>query len=133
MGSRNLENSTPPIRLAHTSNIGGKPHPLTDIRVLELCIIMAGSTIGRIPAEYGADVIKVTTSSVSDVPFFQVDGNKGKPTLVLKHVLAKVVANSNRSFRPSTSSLMATGPARLRSLDMVRSESVRLLVHGTKE
>jgi crotonobetainyl-CoA:carnitine CoA-transferase CaiB-like acyl-CoA transferase len=51
---------------------------LEGIRVLELCRIIAGPTIGRILAEYGADVLKVTGPGLSDVPFFQVDGNMGK-------------------------------------------------------
>jgi len=34
--------------------------------------------MGRGLAEYGADVMKVTSPHLSDVPFFQVDGNLGK-------------------------------------------------------
>ena len=34
--------------------------------------------MGRILAEYGADVLKITSPNLSDVPFFQVDGNMGK-------------------------------------------------------
>jgi crotonobetainyl-CoA:carnitine CoA-transferase CaiB-like acyl-CoA transferase len=48
--------------------------------VLELCRIIAGPAIGRTLAEYGAQVIKVTSPHLSDVPFFQVDGNNGKHT-----------------------------------------------------
>jgi hypothetical protein len=51
---------------------------LEGIKVLELCRIIAGPTIGRILAEYGANVLKVTGPGLSDVPFFQVDGNMGK-------------------------------------------------------
>lgn len=36
--------------------------------------------MGRTLAEYGASVIKVTSPHLSDVPFFQVDGNTGKHT-----------------------------------------------------
>lgn len=43
-----------------------------------MCRIIAGPTVTRILAEYGADVLKVTSPSLSDVPFFQVDGNMGK-------------------------------------------------------
>lgn len=34
--------------------------------------------MGRGLAEYGAEVIKITSPDLSDVPFFQVDGNLGK-------------------------------------------------------
>lgn len=51
---------------------------LSGIKVLELCRIIAGPVIGRILAEYGADVLKITSPNLSDVPFFQVDGNMGK-------------------------------------------------------
>ncbi|OWO98125.1 hypothetical protein B2J93_4778 [Marssonina coronariae] len=57
-----------------------KPRVLAGIRVLELCRIIAGPAIGRTLAEYGAQVIKVTSPHLSDVPFFQVDGNTGKHT-----------------------------------------------------
>jgi len=134
MGSRNLESSTPPIPLAHTSNIGGKPQPLTGIRVLELCIIMAGSTIGRIPAEYGADVIKVTTSSVSDVPFFQVDGNKGKPTLDLKlrscegrsqfKSLLQTIDIIIDGYRPGSLTQLGYGPLRVREVARSRNKGI---------
>jgi crotonobetainyl-CoA:carnitine CoA-transferase CaiB-like acyl-CoA transferase len=46
--------------------------------VLELCRIIAGPVITRILAEYGADVLKITNSNLSDVPFFQMDVNMGK-------------------------------------------------------
>lgn len=46
--------------------------------MLEMCRIIAGPTVARILAEYGADVLKITSPNLSDVPFFQVDGNMGK-------------------------------------------------------
>ncbi|KAI1336038.1 CoA-transferase family III domain-containing protein [Xylariaceae sp. FL0016] len=51
---------------------------LSGIKVLELCRIIAGPVVTRILAEYGADVLKITSPNLSDVPFFQVDGNMGK-------------------------------------------------------
>lgn len=70
----NLENSTPPQPLPRT----GDRRVLSGVKVLELCRIIAGPVIGRILAEYGADVLKITSPNLSDVPFFQVDGNMGK-------------------------------------------------------
>lgn len=53
---------------------------LSGFKVVELCRIIAGPTISRVLAEYGAEVIKVTSPNLPDVPFFQVDGNSGKKT-----------------------------------------------------
>jgi crotonobetainyl-CoA:carnitine CoA-transferase CaiB-like acyl-CoA transferase len=71
-----LEDSSPPKALPKSTS--KSPRILDGIKVLELCRIIAGPTISRILAEYGADVIKVTGPGLSDVPFFQVDGNMGK-------------------------------------------------------
>ena len=43
-----------------------------------MCRIIAGPIVTRILGEYGADVLKITSPNLSDVPFFQVDGNMGK-------------------------------------------------------
>ncbi|KAF4340127.1 CAIB BAIF family enzyme [Fusarium beomiforme] len=72
----NLESETPKIPLTPSPE-----HPkriLSGIKVLELCRIIAGPIITRILGEYGADVLKITSPNLSDVPFFQVDGNMGK-------------------------------------------------------
>ncbi|EMG48381.1 nodX Acetyl-coenzyme A transferase nodX [Candida maltosa Xu316] len=72
-----LETKTPPIPFSPASN----KKILEGIKVLELCRIIAGPTIGKILAEYGATVIKVTADeTLPDVPFFQVDANMGKHT-----------------------------------------------------
>ncbi|KAF2001769.1 CoA-transferase family III [Amniculicola lignicola CBS 123094] len=75
-----LESTTPPTAFPCTPSRAPKPQILSGIRVLELCRIIAGPAIGRGLAEYGAEVIKVTSPNLSDVPFFQVDGNLGKHT-----------------------------------------------------
>ncbi|EEP76374.1 predicted protein [Uncinocarpus reesii 1704] len=74
-----LENSTPPAPLP-TDPAGTKPRVLQGIKVLELCRVIAGPVMGRILAEYGAEVLKVTGPNLPDVPFFQVDVNMGKRT-----------------------------------------------------
>lgn len=71
-----LETETPRCPLAPSS---GQPTKiLAGVKVLELCRIIAGPIITRILGEYGADVLKITSPNLSDVPFFQVDGNMGK-------------------------------------------------------
>ncbi|KAF2194940.1 CoA-transferase family III [Zopfia rhizophila CBS 207.26] len=73
-----LETDSPPQPFPCTPS--PKPQILSGIRVLELCRIIAGPAMGRGLAEYGAEVIKITSPNLSDVPFFQVDGNLGKHT-----------------------------------------------------
>lgn len=75
-----LETETPPIPFPEIPSRAPKPQLLSGIRVLELCRVIAGPAIGRGLAEYGAQVIKVTSPNLSDVPFFQVDGNLSKHT-----------------------------------------------------
>ena len=77
-----LHDDSPPVPFPAFASISSttKPQILTGIRVLELCRIIAGPAMGRTLAEYGAQVIKVTSPNLSDVPFFQVDGNTGKHT-----------------------------------------------------
>ncbi|KAK6885964.1 Acetyl-coenzyme A transferase nodX [Candida tropicalis] len=72
-----LETTTPPIAFTPSNN-----HKILEgVKVLELCRIIAGPTIGKILAEYGATVIKVTSDdTLPDVPFFQLDANMGKHT-----------------------------------------------------
>lgn len=75
-----LETETPPAPFPFKTSPTPKPQILSGIRVLELCRIIAGPAMGRGLAEYGAEVIKITSPNLSDVPFFQVDGNLGKHT-----------------------------------------------------
>ena len=67
-----LEKTTPPVSFS-TSNTS-PPQILSGIKVLDLTRIIAGPSITRILAEYGAEVLKITSPKLSDVPFFQVDG-----------------------------------------------------------
>ncbi|KAM0136703.1 hypothetical protein ACHAP3_004452 [Botrytis cinerea] len=77
-----LQDDSPPTPFPEVAPAtpNSKPQVLSGIRVLELCRIIAGPAMGRTLAEYGAQVIKVTSPNLSDVPFFQVDGNTGKHT-----------------------------------------------------
>ncbi|KAJ6441092.1 LOW QUALITY PROTEIN: CAIB/BAIF family enzyme [Purpureocillium lavendulum] len=69
-----IEATTPPCPLPDS----GDRRVLSGIKVLEMCRIIAGPVVARILGEYGADVLKITSPNLSDVPFFQVDGNMGK-------------------------------------------------------
>ncbi|KAI1319390.1 CoA-transferase family III [Xylariaceae sp. FL0255] len=73
-----IDLSTPPVPFTKPENGGGRYHCLQGLRVIELCRIIAGPTIGRSLAAYGASVLKVTSPYLSDVPFFQLDVNAGK-------------------------------------------------------
>ena len=75
---RQLENASPPSLFPAIRTQTPKPQILSGIKVLELCRIIAGPSIGKGLAEYGASVMKITSASLSDVPFFQVDINVGK-------------------------------------------------------
>ncbi|KAK9311254.1 CoA-transferase family III domain-containing protein [Lipomyces starkeyi] len=79
-----IEHETPPVPFSPSSSADPTKRQVLDgIKVLELCRIIAGPTITRILAEYGAEVLKITGPGLSDVPFFQVDGNMGKRTAEL--------------------------------------------------
>ncbi|KAE8452577.1 hypothetical protein EG329_013836 [Mollisiaceae sp. DMI_Dod_QoI] len=76
-----LESQTPAIPLLPPTT--NPLRILKGIKVLELCRIIAGLVIGRTLAEYGAEVLKITSPKLSDIPFFQVDVNMGKHTAEL--------------------------------------------------
>ncbi|GAB1320643.1 hypothetical protein MFIFM68171_10853 [Madurella fahalii] len=73
------DTTTPPVPFPPPT---GATNPaataLRGIKVLELCRIIAGPTIGRSLAAHGASVLKVTSPHLPDVPFFQLDVNTGK-------------------------------------------------------
>jgi crotonobetainyl-CoA:carnitine CoA-transferase CaiB-like acyl-CoA transferase len=63
-----LENSLPPV--------------LKDVKVLDLCIVLAGPTCGRTLAEFGADVIKIDSPDRLRVSFHN-EINRAKRSIVL--------------------------------------------------
>ncbi|KAH8193984.1 hypothetical protein TruAng_011855 [Truncatella angustata] len=78
-----LGSSTTPQPFPCTDAPAGVRRCLTGIRVIELCRVIAGPTIGRSLAAHGAAVLKVTSPKLPDVPFFQLDVNTGKHTISL--------------------------------------------------
>lgn len=80
---KRLENTSPKAPFSEVSSEPKTRQVLEGVRVLELCRIIAGPTIGRSLAALGATVLKVTSPQLPDVPFFQVDGNLGKHTTSL--------------------------------------------------
>lgn len=90
--------------------------------------------MGRTLAEYGAQVIKVTSSNLSDVPFFQVDGNNGKhacdidlksPTgrRTFEHLLrtADVILDG---YRPGSFEKLGYGPQQIVELVKGRGKGI---------
>lgn len=56
---------------------------LDGVRVLDLCIVLAGPTCGRTLAEYGADVIKIEAPQRPPMAAFHSDVNRAKRSIVL--------------------------------------------------
>jgi crotonobetainyl-CoA:carnitine CoA-transferase CaiB-like acyl-CoA transferase len=61
---------------------GGDAFPLAGLRVLDLCIVLAGPTCGRTLAELGADVIKIDDPNRGQVVYHH-DINRGKRSILL--------------------------------------------------
>ena len=61
--------------------------PVTDVlkgvRILDLCIVLAGPTCGRALAEFGADVITIDDPRRLTQPMWTVDVNRGKRSIIL--------------------------------------------------
>ncbi|QYS96834.1 hypothetical protein H0G86_004069 [Trichoderma simmonsii] len=122
-----LEDKTPQIPLQTKDN-----QLLSGIKVLELCRIIAGPTITRILGEYGAEVIKVTAPYLSDVPFFQVDGNMGKRATDLdlksaegREAFEKLLAEADvvvDGYRPGAIAKLGYGPKQLSELAIKRGK-----------
>ena len=142
MGQGKVINQLPPWSVEQLENETPKcPFPKSDdkrvlsgIKVLELCRIIAGPVITRILAEYGADVLKITSPSLSDVPFFQVDGNMGKHAAELdlktasgRKLFEELLADVDvfvDGYRPGALESLGYGPARLTELAKARGKGI---------
>ena len=67
-----------PIPLPAITEADGNAQPLSGVKVLELCRILAGPTCGISLAEHGADVLMVTAPQLPQVPNFVRDVSHGK-------------------------------------------------------
>lgn len=98
--------------------VGTEPelrHPLQGMKVLDLCVALAGPTCGRLLSEFGADVIKI------NAPKAGVGGylNRGKRSLLLdlesfdaQAVYWKLVEGADvvlENFSPSTADRLGIG------------------------
>lgn len=116
------------------STAAPKPQVLAGIKVLELCRIIAGPAMGRGLSEYGADVIKVTSPNLPDVPFFQVDGNLGKHTADLnlkkpedRKVFEGLLETADvilDGYRPGSLERLGYGPKQLIELAQRRKRGI---------
>lgn len=112
----------------------GDNRVLSGIKVLELCRIIAGPVITRILAEYGADVLKITSPNLSDVPFFQVDGNMGKHAADLdlktdegRKKFEELLADADvvvDGYRPGALEKLGYGRTRLTELAETRGKGI---------
>lgn len=90
--------------------------------------------MGRILAEYGADVLKITSPNLSDVPFFQVDGKMGKhaaeldlKTLEGKRVFKELVTTADvilDGYRPGALERLGYGPHAMAELAQRRGKGI---------
>jgi hypothetical protein len=129
-----LETDSPPVPFPFKASRAPKPQILTGIRVLELCRVIAGPAMGRGLAEYGAEVIKVTPPHLSDVPFFQVDGNLGKHTTDLDlredkdRKLFEALLHSTDvildGYRPGSLKRLGYGPSQILHLTKHRQRGI---------
>ncbi|KAJ9254364.1 hypothetical protein DTO212C5_9242 [Paecilomyces variotii] len=127
-----LKGNLPPTPFPATSTGGQKP--LEGIKVLELCRIIAGPTVTRVLAEYGADVLKITGPNLSDVPFFQVDGNMGKRAADLdlksepdRRRFEELLADADvvvDGYRPGAIEKLGYGPDALAALAEKRGKGI---------
>lgn len=130
-----IEDPSPPVPFPSSlSSSGSNRQVLSGIRVLELCRVIAGPAMGRTLAEYGAEVIKITSPNLSDVPFFQVDGNTGKHTCDLdlkspsgRETFEKLLQTADvvlDGYRPGSLERLGYGPKQIVELINGRGKGI---------
>ncbi|HZQ36999.1 MAG TPA: CoA transferase, partial [Dehalococcoidia bacterium] len=96
---------------------------LDGVRVLDLCLILAGPTCARTLAEFGADVIKIDAPETTIIEPFWLDTNRGKRSIVLdlktdegQEVLWKLLATADvvvENFRKGVAERLGVGYAQV--------------------
>ena len=81
--SQSTTPSSPAIPKPRGEPVSSLVSALQGVRVLDLCIVLAGPTCGRTLAEYGADVIKIDDPSRPYDPSGSLDVNRGKRSILL--------------------------------------------------
>lgn len=76
-----------PIPLPAITEADDSAQPLSGVKVLELCRILAGPTCGISLAEHGADVLMVTAPQLPQVPNFVRDVSHGKRSCFLDYTV----------------------------------------------
>ena len=76
-----------PVPLPAISESDGDAQPLSGVKVLELCRILAGPTCGISLAEHGAEVLMVTAPQLPQVPNFVRDVSHGKRSCFLDYTV----------------------------------------------
>ncbi|KAH8833887.1 hypothetical protein DL96DRAFT_1810269 [Flagelloscypha sp. PMI_526] len=78
---------TPPVEIiklrddppaTQLSNVSKASDPLADVRILDLSRIIAAPVAGRTLAEYGAEVLLVTSPKLPDLPFLDIETSRYK-------------------------------------------------------
>ncbi|TID02161.1 Formyl-CoA:oxalate CoA-transferase [Colletotrichum higginsianum] len=129
---KSIESTTPPAPFESQHSTSRAEQCLSGIRVLELCRVIAGPTIGRSLAAHGASVLKVTSSQLPDVPFFQVDVNTGKHTTSLhlkdpkdRATFDSLLASADvilDGYRPGVVDRLGYGPEKLAAIAAKRGK-----------
>ncbi|HEY8697558.1 MAG TPA: CoA transferase [Rhizomicrobium sp.] len=107
----------PPLRLP----LGGDP--LAGIRVLDLTRVLAGPTVGRTLASYGAEVLNVRAEKLPTIPVFDLDTGHGKRSTFLDlakpgdaETLRRLARDAHifvESYRPGALSKLGFSPEAL--------------------
>ncbi|KAF1985271.1 alpha-methylacyl-CoA racemase [Aulographum hederae CBS 113979] len=129
-----IEKSSPPAPFSSNKSASSKPQILAGVKVIEMCRIIAGPFMGRGLAEYGADVLKITSPNLSDVPFFQVDGNVGKHAAELdlrkpddRQIFERLLQDADvilDGYRPGSLERLGYGPRQIMELTKDRGRGI---------